>query len=170
MKLTDKEFLENIGRVINWKRRKAKLNQEMLSSEIDVSQAALCRYEKGKTNMPVLTLKKIAETCDFEMMEYFIEIETPSNLYKTVVGMKTSEERNEDDIVFDEYMSSPQNADKVKALYHASKLSEYIPDTVKHEFVSSIQCSVTNDISNDNQYARLMSYMNAFTKMKNNPE
>lgn len=169
MKLSDSELLQNIGKVIKWNRKKAKLNQENLSSTLEVSQAALSRYEKGKTNMPVLTLKRIADTCDFDMVDYFIEIETPSNLYKAIVGKEVATERNEDDIVFDEYMSRPKNADKVKALYHASKISDYMPSNVKYEFVSSIQYSITHDVANDNQYARLMSYMKGISNIMNNP-
>lgn len=156
---SDRALLQNIGKVIRWYRRKRKFPQALLSSKLHVSQAALSRYERGKTNMPVLTLKWIADICDFTMDEYFIEITTPSDMYKAVIGDVSERKQTEEDRAFNEFMTLPENQSKMRILYYASKMSSLVPDTARDQLVDSVQKSIIHQTRDNLSIKRIRAYM-----------
>ncbi|SCY23386.1 hypothetical protein SAMN02910292_01152 [Lachnospiraceae bacterium XBB2008] len=79
--------------------------------------------------MPVLSLKRIADECDFDVIDYFIESKTPSRMYKEIVKPEAVDRITEKDRAFDEILRLPQNMDKLKYLYHASEAIQLMQKT-----------------------------------------
>lgn len=163
----DESFLKNIGKVIRLKRLKRSYSQRALSSRLSISQVELCRYEKGFTNMPVLSLKEIADVCDFKMDDLFIEVEPPCDMYKKIINKNKRRKypkRSKEDDEFNTYLSRPENSDKATALYHAYKMSEVIHDEAKDRLIYTLQSVLPYGETDNAQLERLTMYMNLLTE------
>ena len=57
--MTDPRFLSQIGKRIRELRLKRKLTQQALATRCSFQKASLSRIEAGKTNMTLLTMRKI---------------------------------------------------------------------------------------------------------------
>ena len=168
MKFVPEEgLLKHIGLVIKKYRKRLGMRQDKLSKKIDVTQATLSRYEKGQTNMPVLSLKKIADVCKIPIIDYFIYEETPSDMYKNLVGESDKKLSAKDEKAFDKYMSDPQNADKYELLHHASNLSHYVNDDVKNVLVETVQQTIINDKGLPKHIFAYMNELQKITKTEN---
>jgi len=64
--------LGELGKRILTAREEKKMNQEQLASAIGCSQSALSNYEKGKRQIYLSQLEKIAETLE-KPLNYFLE-------------------------------------------------------------------------------------------------
>ncbi len=131
-----------------------------------VKQATLSRYELGQVNIPILTLEKIANSCDFEMVDYFIFPEPPSEMWKTVIDNRRLKKakRTEKDQFFDDYIQKPENKNKALALYHASRLVEYIPESEKDNYRYAIESTILTYETNNTCVERLTKYFEAIHK------
>ena len=165
---TDNLLLVQIGKIIKRKRSKTKYSQSDLADKLETSQAAVCRYEKGKTNLPVLTLKHIADECGFDMIDYFIEIDNPSVMYKKIVSPENyvPEIRTKADIEFDKIMKKPENTDKVKALYYLSEISSVMPSTLVN-YTDIAQTILIEQTAQNAQRKRLLAYFEKFASLQN---
>ncbi len=67
-----KEFLENIGNVIKRNRKRKNYTLQNLSSEIEVDQSTLSRYENGQVDIPASAMAYISYIFDFDLVEYTI--------------------------------------------------------------------------------------------------
>lgn len=168
METTNSQILEQIGKVITLRRKYKNMTQEELSNKINVKQATLSRYELGQVNIPVLTLEKIANSCNFKMVDYFIFTESPSEMWKTVIDNRRlkKSKKTEEDIFFDEYIKKPHNKDKALALYHASRLVEYIPDSEKDNYRYAIESTILAYETNNTYVERLTKYFEAIHKFR----
>lgn len=168
--VTDNQFLKKLGdRIIRLRKRKNKTQEEFVAS-IDISQSSLERYEKGLKGVPVLVLKHISDEYDYRIEDFFIEKDTPSEMLKAITFRKTGRRKypkrtNRDD-EFDEYMNLPENDDKLQALYHASRLSEYIPPDINKRILSYLEYSIPNDEADTRQKSRLALYMKKISEDK----
>jgi len=70
-KMTDAKFLIALGRKIKEIRTKKGLSQTFLASKCNFEKASMSRIESGKTNVTVLTLKKICSALDIEVIDLF---------------------------------------------------------------------------------------------------
>lgn len=50
-----------------WKKRKRETSQQELSNLLGIKQQQYQRYESGLTKLPVETLEKILEICEYEL-------------------------------------------------------------------------------------------------------
>jgi len=69
--MTDKEFLEKLGKRIAKVRRANGLSQLDLCSKINMEKSNLSAIENGRQNATSLTLKRIAEGIGCEIGEFF---------------------------------------------------------------------------------------------------
>ena len=164
---SDRALLSQIGKIIKRKRRKTKYSQEDLAECLDTSQATICRYEQGQTNLPVLTLKHIADKCDFDMTDYFIKTAEPSDMYKQIVHRhrRIPKKRTRADIEFDKIMREPENPDKVKALYHLSELSVILPKPIGVDYIFMAQNIILEQPCDHMRYERLNRYCQEIGKL-----
>ena len=70
-KMTDAKFLNTLGRRIKEIRTKKGLSQTVLAIKCNFEKASMSRIESGKTNVTVLTLKKICSALDIEVIDLF---------------------------------------------------------------------------------------------------
>lgn len=75
--MTDAKFLFSLGRKIKDLRAKKGFSQTLLASKCKFEKASMSRIESGKTNVTVLTLKKICSALDIKMIDLF-KNQTPS--------------------------------------------------------------------------------------------
>lgn len=69
--MTDPAFLLNLGVRIKELRRKKNMTQNELAIECNFEKASLSRIETGKTNVTVLTLRKIIKALNTDMADLF---------------------------------------------------------------------------------------------------
>ncbi|MBL7738330.1 MAG: helix-turn-helix transcriptional regulator [Chitinophagaceae bacterium] len=69
--MTDIKFLEALGARIKELRIKKGITQHELAIRCDFEKASMSRIESGKTNITVLTLRKISNALGTEMTEFF---------------------------------------------------------------------------------------------------
>ena len=166
-KITDDDFLALLGDSINRKRKKKYPSQKNFADKLNISQTTLSRYEDGKVNIPVLTLKKIAETCDFEMVDYFVEMNDPSSMYKSLASIKRSRKSKEDK-KFNEYMNKPENKDKLSVLYHCYHLNKLCSENQRPDFKLIIENYIRSKESQEKHLNMVMTYVEKINEIKNN--
>ena len=69
--MTDKNFLVLLGTRIRELRKRRNLSQNELAMQCNFEKASLSRIECGKTNLTVLTLKRIGDALEADMSEFF---------------------------------------------------------------------------------------------------
>jgi transcriptional regulator with XRE-family HTH domain len=69
--MTDPKFLAGLGARIKELRLKREMTQNELSIQCNFEKASMSRIESGKTNVTVLTLRRISKALDVEITEFF---------------------------------------------------------------------------------------------------
>ena len=69
--MTDKKFLVSLGERIKEMRLKKEMTQNDLAIQCNFEKANMSRIESGKTNITILTLRKISTALDVEIVEFF---------------------------------------------------------------------------------------------------
>ncbi len=69
--MEDKEFLKNIGKRIAKERKLKGMTQMDLCSIINMDKPNLSAIENGRQNATALTLKKIADALEVNVIEFF---------------------------------------------------------------------------------------------------
>lgn len=69
--MTDPKFLASLGTRIKELRLKRDMTQNELSIQCNFEKASMSRIESGKTNITVLTLRRISKALDMEIVEFF---------------------------------------------------------------------------------------------------
>jgi transcriptional regulator with XRE-family HTH domain len=69
--MTDPKFLAQIGQRIRELRLKAGMTQNELAIHCNFEKASMSRIESGKSNITVLTLRKIGKALNVEIVEFF---------------------------------------------------------------------------------------------------
>ncbi len=69
--MTDARFLSRLGARIKEMRSKKGYSQTYLANRCNFEKASMSRIESGKTNITVLTLKKISKALEVEMTDLF---------------------------------------------------------------------------------------------------
>jgi transcriptional regulator with XRE-family HTH domain len=72
--MTDPKFLVLLGEKIRALRLSKEMTQNELAIQCNFEKASMSRIEAGKTNITILTLRKISRALDIEMIE-FLRIE-----------------------------------------------------------------------------------------------
>jgi transcriptional regulator with XRE-family HTH domain len=71
--MNDPKFLISLGARIKELRLKKAMTQNELAIQCNFEKASMSRIESGKTNITVLTLRKISKALDAEIHEFFRE-------------------------------------------------------------------------------------------------
>ena len=71
--MSDLKVLSTLGLKIKELRLKKQITQNELAIQCNFEKASMSRIESGKTNVTVLTLRKISKALDTPMMEFFRE-------------------------------------------------------------------------------------------------
>jgi transcriptional regulator with XRE-family HTH domain len=69
--MSELKFLNSIGARIKELRIKKDMTQHELAIRCNFEKASMSRIESGKTNITVLTLRKISKALDVDMVEFF---------------------------------------------------------------------------------------------------
>jgi len=69
--MTDPKFLASLGTRIKELRLSRDMTQNELSIQCNFEKASMSRIESGKTNITVLTLRRISKALDIEIVEFF---------------------------------------------------------------------------------------------------
>jgi transcriptional regulator with XRE-family HTH domain len=69
--MSDPKFLAALGARIKELRLKKKLTQNELAILCNFEKASMSRIESGRTNVTILTLKKISKALDINLIEFF---------------------------------------------------------------------------------------------------
>jgi transcriptional regulator with XRE-family HTH domain len=69
--MTEPRFLISLGKRIRELRKKKELTQNELAMQCNFEKASLSRIEAGKTNLTILTLKKICLALEIEFADLF---------------------------------------------------------------------------------------------------
>ena len=69
--MTDSKFLASLGARIRELRQGKDMKQTELAMQCDFEKATMSRIEAGKSNITILTLKKISNALDIEITEFF---------------------------------------------------------------------------------------------------
>jgi transcriptional regulator with XRE-family HTH domain len=69
--MTDPKFLASLGTRIKELRLKRDMTQNELSIQCNFEKASMSRIESGKTNITVLTLRRISKALEMEITEFF---------------------------------------------------------------------------------------------------
>jgi len=69
--MSDPQFLALLGARIRELRLKKNLSQIELAIFCNFEKASMSRIESGRTNITVLTLKKISRALDIHLIEFF---------------------------------------------------------------------------------------------------
>jgi len=69
--MTDPKFLASLGTRIKELRLRREMTQNELSIQCNFEKASMSRIESGKTNVTVLTLRRISKALDIEIIEFF---------------------------------------------------------------------------------------------------
>jgi transcriptional regulator with XRE-family HTH domain len=71
--MSDPKFLAALGARIRELRLKKHLTQNELAMLCNFEKASMSRIESGKTNVTIITLKKISKALDMDLTEFFKE-------------------------------------------------------------------------------------------------
>lgn len=69
--MSDPKFLAALGARIKELRLKKELTQNELAILCNFEKASMSRIESGRTNVTILTLKKISKALDTDLFEFF---------------------------------------------------------------------------------------------------
>jgi len=69
--MTDNEFLKRLGKSIATARKSAGLSQSELGAKVNMETSNLSAIENGRQNASSLTLKRLADAMDVEVLEFF---------------------------------------------------------------------------------------------------
>ena len=69
--MTDPKFLASLGARIKEIRTKKDMTQNDLAIQCNFEKASMSRIESGKTNITVLTLRKISNALSVDISEFF---------------------------------------------------------------------------------------------------
>jgi transcriptional regulator with XRE-family HTH domain len=69
--MTDSEFLIALGATIRKLRLKKSMTQIELAMLCNFEKASMSRIESGKTNITIITLRKISKALDIEIKDFF---------------------------------------------------------------------------------------------------
>jgi transcriptional regulator with XRE-family HTH domain len=69
--MAEKNFLTSLGARIKELRLKKNLTQNDLAIQCNFEKASMSRIESGKTNVTVLTLRKISNALEVDIHEFF---------------------------------------------------------------------------------------------------
>jgi transcriptional regulator with XRE-family HTH domain len=69
--MTDSKFLIGLGARIKELRLQKAMTQNELAIQCNFEKASMSRIESGKTNVTILTLRKISKALDSEIQEFF---------------------------------------------------------------------------------------------------
>ena len=69
--MSDPKFLASLGARIKEIRLKKNMTQNELAMLCNFEKASMSRIESGRTNITVLTLKKIGKSLDVHLVEFF---------------------------------------------------------------------------------------------------
>jgi transcriptional regulator with XRE-family HTH domain len=69
--MVEKKFLASLGARIKELRLKKNLTQNDLAIQCNFEKASMSRIESGKTNVTVLTLRKISSALEVDIQEFF---------------------------------------------------------------------------------------------------
>lgn len=69
--MTDTKFLAYVGSQIKKLRLEKNITQNDLATQCNFEKANMSRIESGKTNITILTLKKICTELEIEMADFF---------------------------------------------------------------------------------------------------
>ena len=87
-----------------------------MAKELNITQPALSKYERGKIDIPVLKLKEISDKYDCPLENFFSNCELPSEMYRKIVKAPIPKKPDKEDAVFNEYMLDPANKKKNEIL------------------------------------------------------
>ncbi|MBE5848382.1 MAG: helix-turn-helix transcriptional regulator [Lachnospiraceae bacterium] len=160
--LDNDTFLKRIGTVIQKCRIREGENQTYMASRIHVAQPALSKYEQGKVNIPVLTLKEISDAYDFPITDFFVDVELPSRTFKRLLRSKKIDEYTEDDKQFDEEMLRPENRKALRVLSSANTLLDNNSDKNTEEVIVSF--AVERVAAETRQVERILKYAELIQK------
>ncbi|MEY8850021.1 helix-turn-helix domain-containing protein [Psychroserpens sp. XS_ASV72] len=71
MTVSEKKYLQKLGKRIAYLRRKQGFSQLDVCAEIKMEKSNLSAIENGRQNATTLTLKKIADAVGVEVQEFF---------------------------------------------------------------------------------------------------
>lgn len=69
--MTDPKFLATLGARIKELRLGKEMSQNDLAIQCNFEKASMSRIESGKTNITVLTLRKISKALEVDIAEFF---------------------------------------------------------------------------------------------------
>ncbi|MBL7742629.1 MAG: helix-turn-helix transcriptional regulator [Chitinophagaceae bacterium] len=69
--MTDLKFLVSLGARIKELRIEKNMTQNELAIQCNFEKASMSRIESGKTNITVLTLRKISKALEVDIAEFF---------------------------------------------------------------------------------------------------
>lgn len=69
--MTDLKFLVSLGARIKELRIEKNMTQNELAIQCNFEKASMSRIESGKTNVTVLTLRKISKALEVDVAEFF---------------------------------------------------------------------------------------------------
>ena len=69
--MTDPNFLASVGSIIKELRLQKGMTQNELAIQCNFEKASMSRIESGKTNITLLTLRKISRALEVEIREFF---------------------------------------------------------------------------------------------------
>ena len=75
----EKDFLEEIGKQLKAYRIKKHYTQKQLAKELKISSDDISRYENGKTNIDILTLKKFCDFYKISILSFLYKIKGDKN-------------------------------------------------------------------------------------------
>ncbi|MBL0153112.1 MAG: helix-turn-helix transcriptional regulator [Chitinophagaceae bacterium] len=70
--MTEPKFLSRLGARIKEIRLQKEISQHELASRCNFEKASMSRIESGKTNVTVLTLRKISNALEVDMSDFFV--------------------------------------------------------------------------------------------------
>ena len=76
--MTDPNFLASVGSIIKELRLQKGMTQNELAIQCNFEKASMSRIESGKTNITLLTLRKISRALEVEVREFFL----PNQMWK----------------------------------------------------------------------------------------
>ena len=165
--MDQKDFAENIGKIIRRYRRKRGYTLDNLSPMIDVSTATLSRYENGKIDITASTMAKISEVCDFSITEYTKEphSETPSEMFESISGYrcrkgkKTAKEKKAEKD-FNTYIEvyRPVKGEALKLAYQLDILAKTDSSKELRNAVTSVKTYISEEKDKE-MHNRLMAYV-----------
>jgi transcriptional regulator with XRE-family HTH domain len=69
--MSDPKFLSKLGAKIKEIRLNKSITQNDLAIKCEFEKASMSRIESGKTNVTILTLRKISQALEVELVEFF---------------------------------------------------------------------------------------------------